>query len=433
MKYAATVLQQLQQLAVFGKFGRDVVWNIASIAVLGITGILVSVIIGRFYGPSYLGVFNQVFAIYIVATQFAVGGLQFSVLKHISQYANKRDICNLIISAAVGITIPLSVVICAIVFGLSNFIGFALGSSDVSAGLLYALPGIGCFAINKVLLAVINGYRHMRAYAVFQALRYVLMLLFLVIAMAVHFPGEKLAVILSGAEITLLIFLALYTSRLFSPIVPDKWQGWATKHITFGVKAFTGGALLEINSRVDILLLGVFASDYTVGIYSLAAIVVEGIAQIAVALRNNINPIITSMYFNDRKDELCRIIRRGIKLFYIVSIIIFVMACIAYPFFVNLFIGSGDFMASWPPFCILMLGLTLSSGYSPFKMLLNQTGYPAQQSFLIAAIVLSNVILNSLLIPLMGMYGAAAGTATMFVLSALYLKLMARRYAHLDI
>lgn len=433
MKYTANILQQLQQLTLYGKFGRDIAWNIVSIAILGITGILVSVIIGRFYGPSYLGIFNQVFAIYILASQFAVGGIQFSALKYVSQYATRRDICNPLISAAVGITILLSLVSCAIVLWLSNFIGFSLGSPDVSTGLIFVLPGIGCFAVNKVLMAVINGYRHMRAYAIFQALRYILILFFLGIALILGFPGEKLALILSGSEITLLIFLAIYTLRLFSPIAPDKWEDWASRHITFGAKAFTGGALLEINSRVDILLLGVFTSDYAVGIYSLAAIVVEGIAQISVALRTNINPLITSMHFNDRNDELCNTIRSGVKLFYIASIIIFMLACIAYPFFVKTFTGNEDFLAGWPPFCILILGFTLSSGYSPFKMLLNQTGYPAQQSIMVSAIVLSNVVLNGLLIPFLGMYGAAIGTATMFILSALYLKLMVRRYLHMNI
>jgi len=44
------------------KFGRDLIWNLVAFAILGASGILLNVIIGRYYDASVLGVFNQVFA-----------------------------------------------------------------------------------------------------------------------------------------------------------------------------------------------------------------------------------------------------------------------------------------------------------------------------------------------------------------------------------
>lgn len=433
MRYLVDVKRWLQELPLYGKFGRDVSWNIVSVGVLGVSGIIISALIARFYGPTHLGVFNQVFAVYIVASQFAVGGLQFSVLKHVSQYVEERDTCNQVISSAIVVTVLLAVTVSALILALRGFIGDVLGSPDVSVSLMYVIPGIACFAVNKVLMAVVNGYRNMQAYAFFQAMRYVSMAFLLVAAIVIQLPGTKLPLILSGAEILLLISLAIYILRLYSPVRPKKWLGWARTHISFGAKAFPAGALQESNTRVDVLMLGVFVSDRLVGIYSLAAMFGEGMAQLGVVLRTNVNPVIANMYFSGRKEELRELIRRGVKMFYVAMAVVLLLACVGYPVFVNIFIGGGDFMASWPLFCILMLGVALSAGYLPFNMLLTQTGHPGIYTLMITAIVLSNVMLNGLLIPFWGMYGAAIATGISFILGALYLRLLTKRYLEMKI
>ena len=42
-----------------------VTWNVASLAVLGLAGIALNVLIGRYFGAAALGVFNQVMGAYI--------------------------------------------------------------------------------------------------------------------------------------------------------------------------------------------------------------------------------------------------------------------------------------------------------------------------------------------------------------------------------
>ena len=61
------------------------VWNFSSLVFIGLGGFLVNVLIGRMYGPAALGVFNQVLAFYLVASQASVGGLAFSTLKFSSE------------------------------------------------------------------------------------------------------------------------------------------------------------------------------------------------------------------------------------------------------------------------------------------------------------------------------------------------------------
>jgi len=415
------------------KFGRDVLWNTVSTLILGITGIVVNALIARFYGPGTLGVFNQVLVIYLFTAQFSVGGLQFSVLRHVSQYADQQTICNRLISSAIAMTVVLALAVSIITWALRGFVGRLLGSPDVSTALTYVLPGITFFAVNKVLMAVINANRHMRAFSVFQASRYLLILLLLVGAIITHRSGVTLAGVLSVAELLLLICLIPYCLRLFTPVSPMSWFAWCKKHIVFGAKSFFGGVLTEINTRVDILMLGFFLSDRSVGIYSLAAFVAEGLLQLPVVLRTNVNPLITKKFFSGQTQELSEMIRRGVKLAYVAMGFILLLAVFVYPLYVRFLVGGVGFMSSWPLFGILAAGIAISSGYLPFRMILLQTGYPGMHTLFVSSIAVTNVMLNAVLIPFLGMYGAAFATALSLSLSVVYLMVLVRRCAGMSL
>src|SRR5205823_14903572 len=68
-----------------GKFSTDVLWNLGSLALLGASGVLINTIIARHQSPISLGVFNQAFAFYMVLSQLAVGGMQFSIVNYLSR------------------------------------------------------------------------------------------------------------------------------------------------------------------------------------------------------------------------------------------------------------------------------------------------------------------------------------------------------------
>lgn len=423
--------QWIKRLPIYGKFGKDVFWNIGSLGILGVSGIVLNILIAWVYGAAVLGVFNQVYAIYILFSQFAVGGIHLSVLRHISQFADNRQVCGKIIFSALLVTIITAGLTCFIVFIFCDLVGDVLHSPDVSLGLLYVLPGLWCFALNKILLAAMNGFRQMKVYALGMAFRYILMLVLLVICVFMRMPGKTLPLIFSGAEIILLVWLVFSVFRFCSFLRVSAL--WLKKHIVFGSKALLSGTLAEINTRVDVLMLGFFTGDVVVGIYSLAAVLAEGVIHLIVVIRTNVNPILSKLFSNNKMDELRAMIRQGIRMFYPIIGLFGICAMVVYPLFIYLFLVDSGFMASWPLFCILMTGIMLSAGYMPFNMLLIQTGRPGYHTIMICLTVAVNVILNGLLIPLFGMYGAALATSTSFVLGILLLKLFIRKTLRINI
>jgi O-antigen/teichoic acid export membrane protein len=61
------------------------------------------------------------------------------------------------------------------------------------------------------------------------------------------------------------------------------------------MKSFFSNVLLQMNTRIDVLVLGLFWSDHIVGIYSFAATLAEGVYQLLVVLRTNYNPMLVRL------------------------------------------------------------------------------------------------------------------------------------------
>jgi O-antigen/teichoic acid export membrane protein len=408
-------------------FGQGIFWNTVSFFVLGICGILFNILIGRFYGSQVLGIFNQVFALYIFLSQFAVFGLHFSVLKHVSEHSSKSTECNAIITSAAALAAVFASFFVFLSWLAAEEIGVIFDSPGLVKGWLFVLPGIWFFALNKVLLAVLNGFLYMRVFAAAQAGRYILMVLGLGLCLVLKIDGEVLSAVISFAELLLFLFLSCYTLRLYRPVWLTTWAGWGRKHLRFGISSFLSGTIVELNSRVDIIMLGLFVSDAKVGIYSMAAILVEGLAQLATAVRNNVSPLITRFIVQKQFEEMKRLTSKVKKIFFLAMFGIGVSAVACYPLFIEIFIGDPKFGESFWPFAILMCGLMLQSGYLPFHMTLIQAGLPGLHMVFMTAIICTNVILNLLLIPWLGIHGAAIATAGTFVLSAFYLKAFVAR------
>ncbi|MEZ4754616.1 MAG: oligosaccharide flippase family protein [Bdellovibrionota bacterium] len=269
-----------------GKFSSDVVWNIASLVVLGLAGIVINIAIARLVGADALGVFNQVFAVYIFLSQICVGGVHFSVLKEISYAQDDLEKCSTVTSSALVLSALISLVICAIALLFSNQLALVLDSPDVGKGMFCAIPGLLFFSLNKNLLNVLNGLQWMRAFAIFQALRFVGILLAI---LGIIFLGNEawmLPLSLTISEVVLFITLGLFVNTQvikFSPFKASK--EWIRTHFSFGMRGFLSGVFTEINTRVDVLMLGLFLGDAKVGIYSFAAILAEGFSQIPFVLR----------------------------------------------------------------------------------------------------------------------------------------------------
>ena len=408
-------------------FQKGVWWNFLTFVTLGASGVALNVLILIFYGTEILGAFNQVYAVYILASQFAVFGLYSSVLKHISQYSEDKATRDGIFTSALILGAGTAGAVSAIYYFLIPFISHVLKSENVGIGLSFTVIGLWLFAMNKIMLSSLNGKSLMKEFALFSAFRYIMLPVSLAAFIFLGFPGYFAPFIFTSTEFLLFVGLSFFSLRFFSFAPLKECSKWLRRHLVFGAKSFFGGTVVEINSRVDVLMLGIFLSDQTVGIYSLAAMFAEGLEQIPAIFRVNFNPLLTKLVVQNKLKELVLIVGSFLRKWTVMALVVGAVSVLAFPLVVMIVSGEEGLPGAWLVFAILTAGITARSGYSVFWELPSQSGYPGFQTLLVSSVAITNVILNYSLILFLGMYGAAIATAISFILSIFYLKIIVKK------
>ena len=159
----------------FSKIKTDLLWSYSSLAVLAASGILLNFIIAFGYNADTLGVFNQCFAIYIIASQFSVGGIHFAVLKDVSILENRSAQAKSTWSGIVG-GLFLSIIVAALIFNLAEIFASLMKSPRLESGVKFIAVAIIFFGQNKIIFSALNGIRAIRCLSVLQAFRYFLII-----------------------------------------------------------------------------------------------------------------------------------------------------------------------------------------------------------------------------------------------------------------
>lgn len=416
-----------ESLSLKQRFNREVLWNVGSLGVLGASGVAINYVIGRYRGESALGVFNQVYAIYIVLSQFAIVGVHSSVLMHVSYNQGDTEKCSHITSAAMLLGLMMSAVVCLAIYWARVWLD-RLYSPDVVAGLVYVIPALLFFSLNKILMSVLNGLRNMRAYAVFNAMRFVFILATIIAVIALGLRAECLPVGFTVAEVLLFVGLMIYVNAaLFALRMPQSLRAWLAEHLWYGARGALSGIISDLNTRVDVLMLGYFTTDKAVGIYTMAATLAEGFLQLPVILQRNLNPIIGKCFAERAPGRIEEAARRVRRIIHPAMAAVGLAAALAYPLLIRALLPGQEFGASWPVFCILAVSVVVQSGYIPVGGILFQGGRPGAQTWLMACSLGLNALLNIALIPMWGIVGAAVATAVAYVLQAVLLLVFAKR------
>lgn len=399
-------------------FRRDLIWNLASTAVLAVGGLLFSVLIALFYDPEVLGVFNQAFAYYTLFAQFAVLGVHMATAKLTAEHHENGNMPQRILWTGI-LSVTVISLLFVLVIGSFLLLTGLINRSDVWFATLLTLAALPMFSVNKVSLSYLNGLSKMRAYAVLQGLRPLLIVGGILFCSLSGYPGKYLAGSFFTAELVLMILFFLYSAFRRIPLArPEK--ALAKELLRFGLSIFPGNLILEFNTKIDIICLGLFTgNDYLVGIYSFAALFAEGFYQLFVVVRRIINPRITQVYAErtDLKNRLqsivslfARYLRFGAPAAAILLALVYYAAC--------RLLHREPYLAAMVPLVILLGSITINSKSICLGNLLSDIGKPKKESLVNLLSAAANFTLNCALIPLFGITGAAIATGVSYFIFA---------------
>lgn len=215
--------------------------------------------------------------------------------------------------------------------------------------------------------------------------------------------------------LTFLVMLALMTvHRRMVPVQIRRARPAyeVKKWIGGGAAIFSIMIMTQLIFQIGTLQLGWLIHTDTAGIYNAA----NKIAQLAAFPFMAVNmlgaPLIAELYTSGRIDDLQSLLKRITRITFAGTAIIVIVLSVSGKWFLGLF--GHDFTEAYIPLCILLAGQLFIALSGPLLTVMAQTGKHRPASIIVGCSVLLNVVLNFILIPKFGMYGAAS--ASSFVL-----------------
>lgn len=412
------------------KMASDSAWSYGAFAVMAISGLTLNIVVGAAFGATGLGVFGQVMAIFVIAGHISAAGLHNAAFRSV---ALSPDAAGGMLASAIAAALPFALATALLALLCAAALGHALDSPATGAATLWMAPGLLFFGLNKIGLAALNGVSLMKRHAVGQMLRY-LVLVGTVAAVAATDEGpERLGAAFTLAEIIVSLYLVVATAPLRRG---SGAHGVSLQHaadmLQFGLRSFGASLMADINLRVDTLMLGLFLGDREVGIYAFAALLVEGLGNVALVLRNLINPSLTRLLADGAGIAIRKLVSRVQIAAWPFLVLVFVTAWLLYQPAVRLVFGPGDLEQGLAPLLILIALMAPYFTYSTFEETLMLAGHAGTQSLFQFAVTAVNAVMNLLLIPSLGIEGAAIATGLASLFACLLLIVLVRhRTGHL--
>lgn len=402
--------RRLIRLAFAHKISVDFIWTLGSFGILAVSGILINLVIAFTRDAAALGVFNIAYAVYIIGSQVASLGIHYSVLRHAAYHQENPEENGRMLCTAMLLSIVLGFACSALLFTASPYSIWLFGSADVAASLQYAALGLALFPLNKVLISYTNSLRHMKAFSVLQSLRYITVLVVVAIVCVTDTDFTKATLAFVAAELltTICCLVYLLAAGLLHHL--RLCRSWMKKHLVFGSKGVMAGIFLDLNTRLDVLVLGAMLNEQAVGIYSFAAMLVDGVQHILSIVRVNFNPILVKALRDNDHALAIRMLRLSKR--YVTAGTAVLNLCLVVGFLVVVhFIIPGKALEEGISSLLILLGgFVLIAAFVPFDNLLMVSGHPGYQTFQTAAVTLVNIALCLLLVPHFGIEGAAMAT-----------------------
>jgi len=219
------------------RFAQGVVWNFVSLVIMALAGLALGLIVAFFYDPHTLGIFNEAYTVYFLASQLGALGIHQSVLRHVAPLAQEPGQREQVFWSGMLMVVVSSTVVTLAVFWGRFWGAWWFGEAEIATALAVLCPGLFFFPLNKVILALENALRHMRTFAIFNALRFVFLLAGLVGLAAWGVPGMYLPAAFSVAEGLLFACLLLVVRRDLAAVRLANVGKNAWQHVSFGVKS----------------------------------------------------------------------------------------------------------------------------------------------------------------------------------------------------
>ena len=408
---------------------RDGLWSLGSFAVIVLSGLLINVVVANSLGRSALGLYNTCLSIVLIGGQLATVGMHSAMAFFIpAAIATEKNHHSYIRVAMKSVLISSSLITAITIFAV-EFVANSHVSPDFLAGIRCSYLALFLFPFTKVLVSYANGLGNIKAAAVANGSRFLLMFLAALLVTETSISWTYTPAVISCAEFLVLCGLLIFSRSAINRFWrQDNEMSAIRKEVSsFGRRSIPASFLLDMNTRVDILVLSVLKGVDVVGQYTIASTFSEGLFQMCMVMRLAIEPRVAGLAAKQMSSALLGLIRKYVGMSYLLLAPVIMCAIALYVPMTKLLFDKAEIIGTSHIFYILVAGILLSCGFIPLTNLLQQMGDPVGQSGLLVIVSLLNLVGNLILVPHFGGVGAATGTAIAQMMFAPVLVVLVRR------
>lgn len=383
-------------------------------------GFIFSFVVARFMGAEIYGRFTYVYTFISLLPIIANLGLDKGLISFIPRLNSDDKVTdrNSIITFSFTVTILISILLIITLINYNEYIANnILNNPDLSTLIIWSAPILVLLIINKISKGVFRGIDIIRHY---------------VIGKNIIIPITKtiIIVILSlfsykvyGVLISYYISTGLTSSYYIYILWKMNYLGKVKKNniklykklLKFSLPLLFTGMLGFLISRSDSFMIGYFLSEDKVGIYNIARKVGTMSSFILTAFNMVFASTISKLYYENRMDDLKKIYTIITKWIFSFNLLFLVNVVILNKEIMLLF--GKEFLYGNIALLLITIGQFFNALVGSAGYINTMTGYPQFSLYTNLITVIINIFLNLILIPRIGIEGAAIATLISILVS----------------
>jgi stage V sporulation protein B len=383
--------------------GKDTLYMILAQVLSIASASAVHIGLGRILGPEPYGEFGVIMSLLAVLEVFLARGIRDSVTKYTAEFpgmsrAIKKQ--GLTIAAIYGGFVFVLYILTA------DPIALVFHNANLTRPLRISALIVPLIAFYSVLIGQLSGKRLFgkRALAMnVQSLGKVAAVYILALS-GLGLQGAVSGYVISYALALLAAFHFSREGRQDAQTFP------ASKLLSFGIPIVGFSLLLSLLMNLDIFFVRTLLKEgQEAGFYAAALALTRAPYLVFLAFAITLLPLISRLTSLNRLQEASRTINKSLRYLLILLIpLAFFTNSLSEP--IIRLVYSSQYLPAARPLGILIFGITFLTFFSVLAAVINGSGKPKTSMALAAAVVSLDVLLNLLLVPRLGLSGAAAAT-----------------------
>lgn len=400
----------------------------------GALGYVLRVYLANNLSVNDFGLFYAVLSFVGLLSIFKDMGFSTAMTKFIAEYNarnDKKSIKSTIISVIL-IQVLISVVISLIVIALSDRLAVNYFKSQESVILLKIILLSYIVSSFVTLQYVFQGLGKIGYYSVMEPLRNIAALVAVFLLIHLGVTGVAYSYLISGIVLTFIISFLLIKIFPFFSVKAGFDEEITKKILIFSVPVFMTSVGSSLLGYTDTALITYFLSLDQVALYQVALPTSQLFWVLISSISIVILPVVAELWAKNDKQTLSKILSIVIKFTFMMAIPFLLVFVLFADILIRMFFGT-EYMNAVPVLQILTINSVFYALFSISAAAMLAIGRPENNVKIISFIAVLNLALNIILIPVLGIVGAALATTTGYVAAALATIIYLRKYFDISV